>query len=479
MAAAQAIFFPQVSAQTLHTASRAAQTAAMALADEELIQTSSKKRKSGPMLVSRVNAQPKASQADGDYMAKLAAYMTAVLIVSTEVAKNQSQMSQNMTQDSQAFVAASKQQVDEVGKAVEAQQQAIEQAANKSWLQRVISAVVGAVLTLVGALTLQPELMVMGVTMLVMTAIPMNSNGDTLMSMLNSKLASSGSIARIFEDIGIAVGMAIVTCGASGGLSAAMGGEEAAVEGVAEAGSEEAAEAGAADAVGGAEEAVGNEAAAAESSQASSFAGKALKAAVSKFRSQLAQMTLVANPFTDIAKAAGASDANAGYIGMSCAISMNIASAVKGAYNGIEAATNAGKITENMSLINKLKVGFFYEESTANMMAKLEKNLGPSGTKIYKGIISFLKISNTALMLAGGTFGVQAGEKTLIASDRLRDMGAIQAAQVIYTNLIGMMNGSVQDLQGTASALNENLAMMNSRWDAYVAPYQTAVEVMG
>ncbi len=492
MAAAQAISFPF---DSLHTESdlRVMQTAALALADTEETPASGKRRKSGPMLVSQLRAEPRDAGFSGDYLQKLATYMQAVLEASVQLTQNQSQISTIMTQQSQAFVDLSKQEAVAAQKAIADYEQAVEAAAHKSWLQRVISAVVSVGLVVIGALTAQPELVVGGLFMLIMTSIPVsdgNGNQTTIMGLITSKLSSKKGL-KILEEIGIVIGMAAGMAGLSGGLSAALEGSS---EGAASAGAANGASDIEAGVMGGAEEAsveeeVGENEAVAEGNQESSLIRKAARSAYGKLRSQIAQMTLVVNPFTDIFKLdffkkLGISDTTAEYMGMGFAVGLNIASVAKDVYDGYQAAKQAGAIREGMSFKEKVGAGLASKQAMGDMVSRLENSLKDSEYKgliisIYKATILGLKTTNLALTMAAGAYGVEKGENELTVAARLKDMGNMQGDQTIYSSILAMMNTNVQQAQSTGSALNQNLSMINSRWDAYVAPYQTAVEVMG
>lgn len=376
-------------------------------------------------------------------------YMQSVLNVTIETASNQSKIQYAQTGLNQSAVTGAKAAADEAMKQLQAAEAAQAAAQKKSWWQQLLGQIASGLMMVIGVITSNPELLIMGALML-------TDSLTGLSSKLNDYLEThcDGPVGALFAKIGVALAMAVVVGGLSGLLRAGV--EELAS--TATAAAEDAASC-AASAASKAESAAADAAA-----QPKSFGDKVLEygfengkgpGGYGQFISTAAQMTMFANPFTDmmqlLLQKSKLSDSD-----------KKLVAEVMGTAMAMILALTTGKYLAG-------------SEGESGIGAKLVDVLGQKGV----GALTFgLKMSAAGVGIGGAACGVKAAEALEAQGDAMAALGRAQGLQQFFRYISLQIEQMVSQSQANGKSLNDMFAAMNDRWAAYVSPYQMAAQVM-
>lgn len=406
-------------------------------------------KRAGVQLTSQA---PRLKSGDKSYEQQLIAYMTSVLEMTVQAAMNQTKISEDQTDMSQGSVTASKAAAQNAIQQLQAAQAAAAEAQKKSWWQQLLGQIAAGLMIIIGVLTSNPELAIMGALMLVDSATGLSSK-------LNDYLEShcGGPVGALFAKIAVAVAMAVVVGGFSGLLRAGV--QELA--GTATAAAEDAAS-GAASAASKADSAAAD--AADGAAQPKSFGDKVLEygfkngkgpGGYGQLISTTAQMTMFANPFTDIIQLSVQSS--------------NLSDADK--------KLVAEVVGTAMAMIVALVTGKFYAgtEGMPSIGSKLISVLGHQGV----GAFTFgLKMAAAGTQIGSGACGIEAGEALEKQANAIGALANAEGLEQLCKNLSVQISKMIAQSQANGKSLNDMYAMMNDRWSNFIAPYQMVTQVM-
>lgn len=366
-----------------------------------------------PMIAS---SQPSGAPSDDPSAQKMSLedYMNEILsaMVVLQGYMTQLDTAQNNTADS--FIQLSIAQANQAVQNYKNYQAAVEAASHRTWWQKLCGYVVGAVMSLVGVITLQPELAIAGALTIAMTA---TGASDKISSYLEDHISCAG--LRCLAEIGIGFAIAICIGGVSAGFETV--GESAFSKGAAD--------------------------------ESEGFLSKfSNKMTFGRVLSSFGQSLMVVNPFIDFVKMCGGSDKTAEILG-----------AVLGALATLGSGFAGASLSKGGSLIESLG-----------------SNGWTKSSYVLQKFTQFLKfVARPGFSIAGGVFSYEAGRAYLDQSDALDDLGVTTASQSLFQAGTNMANSMINQTQEGFKELADTYAMINSRWENYVAPYVTAAEIMG
>jgi hypothetical protein len=351
------------------------------------------------------------------YINELATYMMAILLESIKSNLNQSDVLKLQNSMANLFTKMAELNLQKA-------QDTAEKLQNESPLIKILSGVAAALMMLGGILTANPSLVIGALILVVMTDTPAGSE-------LNKALSHLPTGLKILAEAGIALALAVVSCGASGMISAGT----TAAETVAETGAEEAGVDAAADgAEGAAADSTDGAAQTTENSEGFwSRAGKlGFKSAGHVAATTVAQgmsVGLTPDLVRQLLKAIGVSDEKA----------LSLVSTIMGALISLGAGigTSVANAAEGTT--------------AANIGAAVQ------GIRIVGGVMQ------------GGT-GIYSGVNQIKASEIMQKKADIDSAQAVCSSLSTLTNGMIKQDNQAAKALFDVYAAMNSRWGAYNEP---------
>jgi len=411
---------------------------------EEAQNASSRKR---PQMTTQA---PRLTQGT-DFEDALVVYMTSVLNLSVALANDQTKVITAQTNTSQGMIVGAKAASDQAVKDLQKAEAAAAQQQQESKWQKILGWLGAAIMCVIGVITDQPELCIMGALMMVDSQLGLSDKLDAYLS------AHCSTLGKIFAKIGIAIAMAVVVSGVCGMFRAAV------------------------------EKLAATAAADGESflSRAFQFGFKNGKAigGYGQFISTSAQMSLVVNPYADmlqpfmqgmidglnyvvkfinqLPKIVGQKTLSIGDISLDDAEKKTLAK-VLGMITALVLVVYAGKYTGLAG--------------SSGLSDVLVERLGQKG-------FSFIKFAcgmgESGAQVGQGVFGILQGVAGQIQADATQDNAIMQALQVIYTSCIAQISQMTQQIQASGKAVNDTIGDMNSRWDEYVAPYRISAELAG
>ncbi len=411
---------------------------------EEVQNTTSRKRPQMTVQAPRLTQR-------ADFEDSLVAYMTSVLNLSVALANDQTQVITAQTNASQGMVAGAKAASDQAVQDLQkAEADAAKQQQESKW-QKILGWLGAGIMCLIGVITDQPELCIMGALMMVDSQMGLSDKLDTYLS------AHCSTLGKIFAKIGIAIAMAVVVGGVCGMFRAAV------------------------------EKLATTAAADGESflSRAFQFGFKNGKAigGYGQFISTSAQMSLVVNPYADmlqpfmqgmidglnyvvkflneLPKIVGQKTLSIGDISLDDAEKKTLAK-VLGMITALVLVVYAGKYT-----------GLAGSSGLADVLVE---RLGQKGFSFIQFICG---MGLSGAQVGQGVFGILQGVAGQDQADATRDNAIMQSLQVIYTSCITQISQMTQQIQASGKAVNDTIGDMNSRWDEYVAPYRISAELAG
>ena len=414
---------------------------------------------------------PASSSPSGDTGApkkmSLQDYMNEILAAMVMLQSYAAQLdtAQNNTADS--FVQLSIAQANKAKDDYQKYEKAVEAAKHRSWWQKLCGYIVGAVLSIVGAITCNPGLIIAGTLSIVMTA---TGASDKISQFLQNHIHLLG--VRILAEIGIGVAMAVCLCGLSAAMEA---GFELALPEAAGAAAESSAEDSGVEmsnlgANGAGENGAAGTAETSNSTNSSQDFLTNVKSKMTKwtFLASFAQSTLVVNPFIDL---------SAAFIEMINAIAKRkvISDSAKE-----EASEIAGTILAVAAAFGSVLISSSASESQG-LIDVLAEAKGPLAAERFKSFILYpLQYGvRPGFGIAGGVMGVKAGQAQFTQASVLDDLGVTQGAQSILQSMIDMAGAMINQTQDGFKGVADAYSMINNRWENYVAPYITSAEIMG
>lgn len=394
-----------------------------------------------------------------DYMNEVLAAMVALQGYMCQLDTAQSKIADGMIQLS---IAQSNQANEDYAK----YEKAVEAAKHETLWQKICGYVVGAVMSVVGIITCNPELLIAGVLTIAMTATGAN---DKISQFLQDHISSSG--LRCLAEIGIGVAMAVCISGVSAGMEAGV--EIALPKAVAQAAENDAVEmvdlgANAAEADGAAN--------IAQNPAADESAGF-----MSKFKDKITfgrgvssyfQSTMIVNPFTDGVGAV---------IDMINAIRKKEGKSTIGDDLKQEISEIAGMVLAVVAAFGSAYASSSRLSEGKNLVDVLAEKRGPLAAERFTNLFLFpLKyLARPGFSIAGGVMGIKAGQSQLVQSDVMSDLANVKATQMVLQGTTTMANAMIAQTQSNFKQVADTFSMINSRWEDFVAPYVTAAEIMG
>ncbi len=388
--------------------------------------------------------------ATGGYNDELNEIMTAVMLALVELAKNSGEVDKVQTEAGNSAVKITKQLAEQAKQAALKMQRKIREERHRSGIMKIVSCVVGAVIFVIGALTADPALMMMGIFTTTMSA----TGGQQALD----KHLSSNLGLKILEEVGIAVGFAI-----------AFGGLGYAASSVATAGAGAAATA-AADA--------STEAAADVSSSVATEATEESTQSTAEQSSQNAK-----TPTGPVGRAAGSL-----LMGTTMAGSLwsNIVLAIEEGWNKVDHKKQISK--ERMELSSAiagialtLAAGFgggLLQSGTQfnGISSAFAKGMGEG---VYSATRISLELGMMALYIYQGTLNIEQGQTQLAMAGISKLQGNNQANQSLVSNVLTRIEQQINQNQAAQQQINSTYTDINSRWGAYVDQYATAARLIG
>jgi hypothetical protein len=407
--------------ETLRTLSLLRASAAQGAAPEQPLNAPEQAQttaatQSGPLLALQ---GPRLQASGGSFLGALDQYMLVIMIASVLLASDNAKVAQLQTETGNQAVQESINQANQARDQYHRLQVEESRARHRSFWQKLGSEIAGAVLCVVGLLTGNVELSLMGGLMLAMTASDAQEKMDHALS---SKLG-----LKIVEELGIVIGSAVVMCG----LTAAL-------------------EAGANAAFGAAEEA------------AAGGASRSLGAGT-RLALMSGQMTMVVNPFIDLVSGIEELLRMAG-----AHISAN-AQQLSAEITGVILAAIVGFTCAGISVA---KVG----DGIGQRLVQGFKNaLTERGYQFAK---YGMMILGAGFRAEAAIFGVLQGTALLKQSSILRAVANTQQQQTLAANTLAMVNDLVQQSRTAQDLVNETYEEMNQRFGAYVDAFATAARLI-
>ncbi len=350
------------------------------------------------------------------YIDELVTYMTAILLESIKSNLNQAEVLKLQNSTADLFT-----KLGEIN--LQHAQENMQKTENESPLIKILTGVAAGLMMLGGLLTANPALVISGVILVVMTDSPAGSE-------LNKALSKLPLGLKILAEVGIALALAVVSCGASGMISAGTSTAETTASTVAE-------EAGSNAACDG--ESAAENAATEASENNSNFWSNAGKLGFKSVGH------VVSTTFSQ---------------GMSVGLSSDLVLAI---LKALEAAgVNIGK--KNEELISAIggalfSIGAGICSAQGATSAVLKSNAGNA----VRGI------STVGGVLSSGT-GIYSGVNKVKASEVLMEKADIDASQTVNTSLATLSNAMIKQDNQAGKALFDTYAEINSRWSSYNEP---------
>lgn len=410
----------------------------------------------------RLDPSPPAPSGNASgYVSQLIAYMQSLLEAQIQMAQNDEKLNATQNKMGGDMIQVSQALVEKAQKDLQNYLDALEKEKHESFWQKLaagLGMVFGFVAGLVtGDFALCAFSIMMGVFVL-------SGGSDALQNAIGSAVHADWLKAII--NVAMAVGAAVLTCGASGAMST----EEVVAEEATEAGVSETTDAAAT---------VGdNTATVADTtantveentesalSKAQNFGSKVLKNGFKSgknFFGQTLMMTMVFNPYTelatsamDLAKKMGAKISDS---------TEQEVSQVLGMIAALAAAVWGGSMTMSNS-----------SEELSGFGKKLADKFGET---MLDRTRSFLHFTRGALFATSGALGIAQGVLEKKASGIIDDMGKTQSNQTLCQAIIDSLNQQAQATQQNMKQMDDVFAAMNSRWNAFVQPYVLEPQLM-
>jgi hypothetical protein len=386
------------------------------------------------------------------YLQALAEYMTGMLDAGVKLAQDQTRLGQTETNAANASAKMAQAQADQIKEKWKEYDAEMEKMKHASFWTKIGMSIAGALMAAIGAVTLNPEIVLMGALTIGMA----NGGSQALNSALGLNNLPLG--LKILAEVGIAAVLAGVTCGMSGVSSALSTGTEATVEAASEAAANAGAEA--------AEEAADGAASSVAENENQSFGSQVFEKGFmggrfrgANFVSNMAAMSMLANPFTDLTVAAIRGLRAAGV-----RISENaeeLSSQIVGAVLGI-------LVTLGTSLC-----------SSAGEQLGGAKLAQAVGEKNMSRVVTTLRTLTKLAMGGAGVGGIFTGKALLEQADTLRELGNAQNTLALAQGLQSFLSQTIASTQTITNTIGQAYADINSRWGSFVAGYATAAEILG
>ena len=423
------------------------------------------------------------STTQGGYLSQLVQYMQIIVLAAAQLVKNNSQVSQFQSQVGGSAISLMKNQEQQAVTNNNKLQAALEKQRHESFWERIGSAIAGALLCIIGAVTGNFELCVVSGFMLAMTF----SGGSQALS---NALSSLPLGAKIAAEVGIALGAAVCLAGGSALLGAqfaaeaapAVVAEEAAVQGGVQANAvgeaaANAAEENAAEAVEPAAEPAGGAPAADAAPNANPNAepqAEAAKVKNSTYAKQLAgitlQTTLAVNPFTDISAAfiKLLRDMGATISTESATLASEISGMVMAIVAGIAGGALSSSAASEITAVDGAN-------GVASLATRIEAKLGSA---VYSQVKTLMNGSFLAFQGLSSALNIGQGVAGIAEANATKEFGQNQAVMEQMTNVTNMVNTQAATNDGAESQVNNAYQAIMQLFQSYIQQYSASANTL-